>query len=522
MKNFADVHIHLSDFDFGKTYETLETVRAQGVTDVALQALGYRSVAYNLAMLYWKIRYTKMRVKVFGAMHLCDRYANVPFEEQAEKLIGLGVDGIKLIDMCPDIRQVTGKGVNDVKYDKMLSLLEKKGIPVLLHSADPETFWDKPDGAYCDGTFLSKQELYDETFEMLEKHPDLKIVLAHFFFLSDFPEEAAKVLDKYSNVCFDLTPGCEMYPNFSKRRDVWREFFIKYSDRILFGTDTNSNAGISPFLYHTLLDWHNPDYKNNFPEYLKYLRESVKILCTQYGKIGGLWFDGLWDKDDDWQIDLLYAMIRSFQPEAIIVNNQGISKSSRAAHKEVDVTTFERSNCEKLCDSSRPVVGEMCQVFGDHWGYAANDVNYKPFSTILNNFIDCRNNRCNFLLNTGLLPDGKVPLTDRAYFNAMGKWIKTNKNFVYNLKKTDITAEGAYIFFDGAHYYAVIKNVPMVANPNVQLKPEDIKKVKVSRPIKNAVWLDDGSPIDSTDGEFEVKTFKYGVSLCARVARFDI
>mgnify|MGYP004527038005 FL=1 len=309
------------------------------------------------------------------------------------------------------------------------------------------------------------------------------------------------------------TKGLNKYDSVHSpaKRDLVREF-----------VNECNNAGISPFLYHTLLDWHNPDYKNNFPEYLKYLRESVKILCTQYGKIGGLWFDGLWDKDDDWQIDILYAMIRSFQPEAIIVNNQGISKSSRAAHKEVDVTTFERSNCEKLCDSSRPVVGEMCQVFGDHWGYAANDVNYKPFSTILNNFIDCRNNRCNFLLNTGLLPDGKVPLTDRAYFNAMGKWIKTNKNFVYNLKKTDITAEGAYIFFDGAHYYAVIKNVPMVANPNVQLKPEDIKKVKVSRPIKNAVWLDDGCPIDSTDGEFEVKTFKYGVSLCARVARFDI
>ena len=82
------------------------------------------------------------------------------------------------------------------------------------------------------------------------------------------------------------------------KRDLVREF-----------VDECNNAGISPFLYHTLLDWHNPDYKNNFPEYLKYLRESVKILCTQYGKIGGLWFDGLWDKDDDWQIDLLYASL---------------------------------------------------------------------------------------------------------------------------------------------------------------------------------------------------------------------
>lgn len=73
-----------------------------------------------------------------------------------------------------------------------------------------------------------------------------------------FPDDAAKVLDKYPNVCFDLTPGCEMYPNFSKRRDVWREFFIKYSDRILFGTDTNSvknfNAEINELVFRTLTE----------------------------------------------------------------------------------------------------------------------------------------------------------------------------------------------------------------------------------------------------------------------------
>ena len=126
------------------------------------------------------------------------------------------------------------------------------------------------------------------------------------------------------------------------------------------------------------------------------------------------------------------------------------------------------------------------------------------------------------MLNTGLLPDGNVPPLDKVYFNAMGKWIKVNKNFVYNLQKPRISAEGADLLFDGKFYYAVIKNVPMVANPDVQLKPEQIQKVKISCPVKNAVWLDDGSPVVSDNGEFTVKTFKYGVSLCARVARFEI
>ena len=296
------------------------------------------------------------------------------------------------------------------------------------------------------------------------------------------------------------------------KRDLVREF-----------VDACNKENISPFLYHTLLDWHNPDYFNDFPKYIDYLFDSVKILCSEYGKIGGLWFDGSWDKKDaDWQFNRLYSMIRELQPHAIIVNNQGISKCENAAHEQVDVTTFERSRSEKLSNASRPVVGEMCQVFGDHWGYAENDINFKPFSEILNNFIDCRCNDCNFLLNTGLLPDGNVPPLDKVYFNAMGKWIKVNKNFVYNLQKPRISAEGADLLFDGKFYYAVIKNVPMVANPDVQLKPEEIKKVKISCPVKNAVWLDDGSPVVSDNGEFTVKTFKYGVSLCARVARFEI
>ncbi len=45
-------------------------------------------------------------------------------------------------------------------------------------------------------------------------------------------------------------------------------------------------------LYHTTLDWVHPDFDQDFDAYLEYLSKSVEILCTHYGKIGGLWFDG--------------------------------------------------------------------------------------------------------------------------------------------------------------------------------------------------------------------------------------
>ena len=71
-------------------------------------------------------------------------------------------------------------------------------------------------------------------------------------------------------------------PHSAAGRDLIREF-----------VDECNKEGIVPFFYHTLLDWYNPDYKNNFPKYIDYLVRSIEILCTEYGKIGGFWFDGM-------------------------------------------------------------------------------------------------------------------------------------------------------------------------------------------------------------------------------------
>lgn len=95
-------------------------------------------------------------------------------------------------------------------------------------------------------------------------------------------------------------------------------------------------------LYCTTLDWTDPRFENDWDAYQQYLRDSVKLLCTQYGKIGGFWFDGNWSKKDaDWQEDKLYAVIREHQPDAMIINNTGIGKEGVLGHPEIDSTTFE-------------------------------------------------------------------------------------------------------------------------------------------------------------------------------------
>ena len=301
-------------------------------------------------------------------------------------------------------------------------------------------------------------------------------------------------------------------PHSACGRDLIREF-----------VDACNAEGIVPFFYHTLLDWWHKDFDTNFPAYVDYLIQSVELLCKNYGKIGGIWFDGMWSKpDDDWQEDRLYATIRKYQPTAMIINNTGLSELGKVGHPELDSVTFERGNPCFVDNSDRHRAGEMCQVLNDHWGYAKDDCNYKPPREIIENLVDCRRYNCNFLLNTGLTGNGAVNGMDEYMLKEVGKWIKLNKNFVYGVKSSEITADGADILVgDDGYYYAIIKNVSMSSDPNVQRAMAD-KQVKVNAKVTSARWLDTGEKIQIKRGAFQVKPFSYGRSLSVRVAKLKI
>jgi predicted TIM-barrel fold metal-dependent hydrolase len=124
-------------------------------------------------------------------------------------------------------------------------------MPIVCHVADPEEFWDRDkvpgwaltrDWFYGDGTFPTKEALYAEIDHVLERHPTLKLILAHFFFLSADLERAARLFDAYPSVCLDITPGGEMYNHFTRSGEAARAFFLRYQDRIVYGTDVSTRA----------------------------------------------------------------------------------------------------------------------------------------------------------------------------------------------------------------------------------------------------------------------------------------
>ena len=303
-------------------------------------------------------------------------------------------------------------------------------------------------------------------------------------------------------------------PHSACGRDLIREF-----------VDECNKEGIVPFFYHTLLDWYNPDYKNDFPKYIDYLVKSIEILCTQYGKIGGFWFDGMWDKpNDDWQEDRIYGTIRKYQPEAMIINNTGLSECGKTGHREIDSVTFERGKAFFVDKSEKPLAGEVCEALTDHWGYAKEDICVKSPKELVEMLIDCRKFNCNLLLNTGLMGNGLIPDGEKANLLAVGKWIKVNKGFIYDVVSAHIEAENADVLTDGKYYYAVIRKVPMSADPNVaNMADNRTVTIKTDKKVVSVKWLDNGKSVKGAKkNSFPDEPFAYGYSYGARVARFEL
>ena len=310
------------------------------------------------------------------------------------------------------------------------------------------------------------------------------------------------------------TKGLNDYdaPHSATGRDLIKEF-----------VDECNKQGIVPFFYHTLLDWYNKDYETDFPKYIDYLIKSVEILCTNYGKIGGLWFDGMWDKpNEDWQEDRLYATIRKHQPEAMIINNTGLFEQGKVGHPELDSVTFERGKPTFVDNSDRHRAGEMCQVVNDHWGYAELDVSYKSVRELIADLVDCRKCNCNFLLNVGPMGNGDLRVIDKGTLMEIGKWIRYNKNFIYNVKSSDVTAENAIMFKGDDGYYYAVADTNMAADPNVALGAKT-SDVKINAKIKSGTWIDTGKKIEVRKKcEFSVPNFPYGKSMIYRVAKLKL
>lgn len=295
--------------------------------------------------------------------------------------------------------------------------------------------------------------------------------------------------------------------------------------------------GIIPFFYHTYLDWYDERFNSDFPAYLDFLRKSVELLCTRYGKIGGIWFDGKWSKKDaDWEEDAMYSMIRRHQPEAIIVNNTGLSALGELGHIELDSVTFERGKPKPLNLEGSPkyIASEMCEIFGTHWGYAEGDLLYKSPATIIEELADCRRCGANMLLNVGPMGNGYISEIDRAFYGMVGRWVGLFGEAIRKPRPSGIEVESAdgrdFLLRDGNKLYLFCFGLPTSADPNAA-RMKDVARYEDSftldgEHIISAEWLDNSTPIEfeEREGKSVIKTVPYisGRNYVVRVGKIFV
>lgn len=319
-------------------------------------------------------------------------------------------------------------------------------------------------------------------------------------------------------------------PHSPAKRDLVREF-----------VDACREFDIVPFFYHTTLDWkwHNKKTQDldldEFNEYLDYLYKSVEILCTNYGKIGGLWFDGNWSRPkDDWKEDRLYKMIHRLQPDAMIINNTGLSAlGAFGKSEEIDSVTFENNTARPVNREGmkKYIAGEVCKTMNSHWGRSNRDFNMLSPARVIERLCQSRGSGANFLMNIGPEAQGKIPNYEKALFELVGQWMDIFGEAIYNGKPVyDIKCQGNdFMLQDGKTYYYVAMNLSMGGDVNVVASvvrgPRSIDGF--DKEIISAKWMDDGE-----EGEFiqdvdkklltiKCEPFPYGTDLVVNILKLE-
>jgi len=215
--------------------------------------------------------------------------------------------------------------------------------------------------------------------------------------------------------------------------------------------DECHRQGIKLFFYYSQLDWHNPDYyprgatnwdngrpdHGDFNRYLdEYMDGQLTELLTNYGPIGGIWFDGMWDKPDaDWHLAKTYALIHRLQPAALIIPNH--HQTPRSGE---DVQTFERDlpggNTAGFNTTyiSTKLPLESSDTLNDSWGFNIGDSNYKSVPDLERRLIRAAGNNSNLLLNIGPYPNGEIDPQFVTRLHAIGDWLSKYGDSIYGTR----------------------------------------------------------------------------------------
>jgi len=215
-------------------------------------------------------------------------------------------------------------------------------------------------------------------------------------------------------------------------------------------TEAIRRHGLKVGYYFSHLDWSHPDYAPLRPErhrndpddqlnafayarkghedpkrwenFLKFHRAQLKELCTQFGKIDLLWFDGDWERDpEQFKMKELRDELHAMQPE-VVINSRMLGYGDYATPEQ-----------------GQPVVApegpwEFCVTVNDNWGYFKGDNNHKSVRQIVRICAECFGMGGNVLLDIGPYADGSLQPEQVDRLEGLGRWMHKHAEAIYGTR----------------------------------------------------------------------------------------
>jgi alpha-L-fucosidase len=200
-------------------------------------------------------------------------------------------------------------------------------------------------------------------------------------------------------------------------RDLVRDYLTAFRD-------VDRRVG----LYYSLADWSRPAYwagpeddPEAFETFIDYTHAQVRELCSYYGPLDILWFDGAWPYGPDtWRSDELLAMIRDLQPGALVNDRTGLPGDFATREQQIPGGAQERP-------------WEACITSVErHWGYHMGETLWKTPDQVIHMLAKVAEGGGNLLLNVGPRADGTLPQAFIDLTREVGDWLEKNGESIYH------------------------------------------------------------------------------------------
>jgi len=230
-------------------------------------------------------------------------------------------------------------------------------------------------------------------------------------------------------------------------------------------SDACKKEEIKLFFYYSQLDWYRDDYfprgrtgngisgrgEGDWNDYIEFMKAQLTELLTNYGEIGGIWFDGQWDQHEwdgkrfgklkaDFKLKEVYELIHKLQPQALIGSNHHLAPNPGEDFQmfEKDLPGKGTKDFATSADDIGNLPFEVCETINGSWGFNLKDRKHKSEKELVQYLVKAAGYGSNLLLNVGPMPNGKIQEEHIESLKKIGKWLKQNGETIYNTKRGPI------------------------------------------------------------------------------------